>query len=62
MKAIVDREACIGCGVCVQVCEAVFELDGDSIAVVKANPVPADQEAACKEAAQSCPTEAIKLQ
>lgn len=62
MKAIVDRDACIGCGLCVQVCEAVFELDGDSIAVVKVSPTPAEQEAACKEAAESCPTDAIKLE
>ena len=62
MKTIVDREACIGCGLCVQICEAVFEMDGDSIAVVKVNPVPANQEAACKEAAESCPTTAIKIE
>ena len=61
MKVTIDREACIGCGLCVQVCEAVFELDGDSIAVAKTNPVPAQHEAACKEAAESCPTEAIKV-
>ncbi len=62
MKVIVDREACIGCGLCVQVCEAVFELDADSIAVVKVNPVPPAHEAACKEAAESCPTTAIKIE
>jgi ferredoxin len=62
MKAIVDRETCIGCGLCVQICETVFELNGDSIAVVKVNPVPAKSEATCKEAAESCPTTAIKVE
>ncbi|MBI4833320.1 MAG: ferredoxin [Planctomycetes bacterium] len=62
MKAIVDKEACTSCGLCVETCPDVFEMGTDDIAKVKVNPVPASAEACCKEAAESCPAEAIKIQ
>ncbi len=61
MKASVDREACIGCGLCVEICPAVFELDDEDIAVVKTDPVPAEAEAACRQAADACPQAAIEI-
>ncbi|VGO23397.1 ferredoxin [Pontiella sulfatireligans] len=60
MKATVDKDSCIGCGVCVQICDAVFEMDGD-VARAKVEPVPAEAEAACREAAEACPVEAISI-
>lgn len=62
MKAIVNREECIGCGVCVETCPAVFELDAENIAVVKADPVPTAEESACKDAADGCPVDAITIE
>jgi ferredoxin len=62
MKVTINRDACIGCGVCVNICPAVFELDDENIAVVKADPVPKDEEAAARDAAQSCAVEAIEIQ
>jgi len=62
MKAVVDKEACTSCGLCVETCPDVFEMDDKDIAKVKVTPVPASAEASCKEAAESCPAEAIKLQ
>jgi len=61
MKAVVDKNTCIGCGLCADECKAVFEM-GEDVAVVIVNEVPADAIAECKEAAKSCPVEAIKLQ
>jgi ferredoxin len=29
MKAIVDKDLCIGCGLCVDVCPEVFEMNAD---------------------------------
>jgi len=58
MKAVVDKSACIGCGLCVETCPVVFEMN-DDIAVVKVETVPPDAEDACKEAAEACPVEAI---
>ncbi|MGB4290900.1 MAG: ferredoxin, partial [Dethiobacteria bacterium] len=47
-------------GVCEDICPEVFEL-GDEKAEVKVNPVPAEYEEKCREAAEECPTEAIEI-
>lgn len=62
MKAQVNDEACIGCGLCVETCPAVYEMNDDDIAVVKGNSVPGDAEDDCREAAESCPVDAITIQ
>ncbi|MDD4871810.1 MAG: ferredoxin [Kiritimatiellae bacterium] len=61
MKAIVDKKTCIGCGLCTDECPSVFKM-GEDVAVVIVNEVPTDAIEDCKEAAQSCPVEAIKLE
>lgn len=60
MKAHVDKESCIGCGLCETTCPEVFTMEGD-VAVVKANPVPVEVEDTCQEAADDCPVQAITL-
>lgn len=62
MKAIVDRDTCIGCGVCPSVCPEVFEMDDENIAIVKMDQIPADLEDSAKEAADSCPVDAISVE
>ncbi|MFA5043255.1 MAG: ferredoxin [Kiritimatiellia bacterium] len=61
MKAIVDVDLCTGCGLCVDTCPAVFEIDG-AVAKVLVERVPEDAQAACREAADNCPVEAIKIE
>lgn len=61
MRAKVDKSLCTGCGFCADICPEVFELDG-SKAVAKVDKVPAEMEAACRDAAQQCPPEAIKIE
>jgi ferredoxin len=61
MKAVVDKELCSSCGLCVETCPEVFEMDASDIAIVKVTPVPAPAESCCKEAADNCPGEAIKV-
>lgn len=60
MKATVDPDLCIGCAVCEQICDTVFEMDGD-VAVEKVAPVPTDAEDSCREAAEACPVDAIAI-
>ncbi|MGB4290831.1 MAG: ferredoxin, partial [Dethiobacteria bacterium] len=49
------NDECSACGVCEDICPEVFEL-GDEKAEVKVNPVPAEYEEKCREAAEECPT------
>ncbi|MDD4869046.1 MAG: ferredoxin [Kiritimatiellae bacterium] len=60
MKAKVDKETCTGCGLCVDACPDVFELDG-GLAIVKVNPVPSASKESCRDAANSCPVNAISI-
>jgi ferredoxin len=61
MRAIVDEETCIGCGLCAETCPEVFEMNDDK-AHVKVDEVPAAVAESCKEAAENCPVEAIQIE
>ena len=61
MKAIVNAEECTGCGLCVDTCPAVFEMN-DAVARVLVESVPEDALDTCREAADNCPVEAIKIE
>lgn len=52
MKAVVDKDLCIGCEVCVNKCPEVFKMGDDAAAAYKDNdPVPEELEDKVKEAA-----------
>ena len=53
------NENCIGCGSCTAVCPEVFDLNADGVAENIIGEVPAELEEAAKEAAESCPVDAI---
>jgi len=62
MKATVD-ESCTACGLCPETCPQVFKLDDeDDTAKVIVDEVPPEAEEACREAAEGCPVEAIRLE
>ena len=62
MKVTVDRDTCIGCGVCVAMCPDLFKLDDESIAIVKTNTVPPNLETEARETAESCAVDAIYIE
>ena len=62
MRAIVDEDECTACGLCEDTCPAVFELSDEDVARVLVDPVPADQEEDCRQAAEECPADAIILE
>lgn len=61
MRAQVDAELCVGCGLCADSCPDVFIMEQDK-AIVKANPVPEASSDCCQKAKQDCPTEAIGVE
>jgi len=61
MKVRVDEDACVGDGTCVEVCPEIFEMRGD-VAVAKMEEVSEELEDSCREAAESCPVEAILIE
>ena len=61
MKTTVDKDLCLGCGLCADLCPEVFQMEEDK-AVAKVDHVPAGTEDACRDAAQQCPVEAIKIE
>lgn len=62
MKAKVDPDACVSCGLCVEICPEVFKLNNDGIAEPIVDEVPTENQTSCREAADSCPAEAISLE
>jgi ferredoxin len=45
--------------VCLGIAPDIFDLDDEDYAVVKTDPVPADQEAAVEQAIHECPRAAL---
>ncbi|MDU4861040.1 MAG: ferredoxin [Terrisporobacter othiniensis] len=62
MKAYVDKDLCIGCGVCPSVCPEVFEMGDDGLSHVIVDAVPSGSEDDAKDAEGSCPVDAIKVE
>jgi len=57
MKYTVDKDLCIGCGVCASVCADCFEMGDDGLAYfIEAS----TNTECCEEAMENCPVTAIK--
>ena len=61
MKVKVNHDLCTGDEICVQMCPEVFEMEGDK-AIVLQEEVPEELQDSVKEAADSCPSEAIIIE
>ncbi|CUQ22733.1 ferredoxin [Clostridium baratii] len=62
MKAHVDKDTCIGCGLCPSIAPEVFDMDDDGKAKEIVDEVAEENQDAAKEAEESCPVNAIEVQ
>ena len=61
MKAHVDQDGCIGCGLCADTCPEVFRMDENGLAEAYGE-VTQDNLAAAKDARDACPVSVITLE
>lgn len=62
MKATIDRDGCISCGLCAATCSEVFRMADDGIAEVYVDEVPAEAESLAVEAQEGCPVSVITVE
>lgn len=61
MEVVVDRDGCIGCGLCAGTCPEVFQMAEDGLSEVH-GAVTADTEDSVREAVDSCPVSVISIE
>ena len=61
MKAFVDPELCIGCGVCEAECPEIFRMNDDGLAEAIDDEISEALLENAKEAQNQCPVEAIAI-
>ena len=61
-KVRINKDNCIGCGLCNATVPSVFEWDDDGKMKAVVNVVPAGEEDAVDGAAADCPTAAIEVE
>ena len=61
MKAKVNQDGCISCGVCVATCPEVFRFNDGGVAEAYQDPTPETIDAA-KDARDSCPVSVIDIE
>ena len=61
MKATIDPDLCIGCGVCEEACPEVFEMREDGLAYVIAEEPGHELYGPIRDAEDMCPVDAISI-
>ncbi len=61
MKASIDRDGCISCGLCPEICPEVFRMADDGRAEAYQEEVPAEAEDSAVEAQDGCPVAVITV-
>lgn len=62
MKAYVDKDTCIGCGLCEGLCPEIFKMEDDGKAIAEDIEITNEFVDATKEAQDQCPVSAIDVQ
>ncbi|MFA5392470.1 MAG: ferredoxin [Candidatus Paceibacterota bacterium] len=61
MKVKVDKNKCLGCGMCISLCPEVFELQNTKSKVKEKADLEKHKDC-IKEAEENCPVQAIKME
>ena len=59
MKASIERDGCISCGLCAETCPEVFRMADDDLAEVYVDLVPEGVQDTALEAQENCPVSVI---
>ncbi len=59
MRGFVDKDACIGCGLCEGICPKVFKMGSDGMANASEDEILEILIESAKEAGEACPVGAI---
>jgi len=62
MKAFVDKDTCIGCGLCESICPKVFKMNSEGYAEAIPDELDTSVIDDAKDAESQCPVEAIKIE
>jgi ferredoxin len=59
MRTRVDKAACCGYALCVEICPEVYRLGGDAIVEILLDPVPPELADKVRRAVEECPQSAL---
>ena len=62
MKAFVNKDTCIGCELCTQICPEVFSMDSEGISVPIKEDIPDDLLESAQDARDGCPVSCISIE
>lgn len=62
MKVQVDESLCIGCAMCVSMCDSVFAMNEDGVSEAITSEVSGDLLTDAEEARDCCPVDAIVIE
>lgn len=62
MKVCVDQSICTGCELCAAISPDLFEMNGEGLSRAKREDVPEDRKEECRDTADTCPVEAIRVE
>ncbi len=62
MRVRIDKDLCIGCEACIDICPEVLEIQDDLASLKIEDEIPEDLEEAVREAAEACPSQAIEIE
>ncbi len=61
MKGYVDKDICIGCGICPDICPEIFNMDDDGKAIGSKEEISEEVMDNALDAESQCPVDAIEV-